>query len=175
MANVYGSNGNRWWVGQNVGGSAMEKTVFGSNAIVPVGIAPGTPPAGYESLPSGNAADDAKFAAAAKSHAAKVVVEGITWAHINGPFTTQAAANAAIPGIQAKTPAAGEGQQVASNAGATLANITGGITGFSGTNFVLRALKIVVGGVLVIVGISKLTGTTNAVTKAVSKVPIVPL
>lgn len=58
---------------------------------------------------------------------------------------------------------------------ATLGNITGGITGFSGTNFVLRALKIIVGGVLVIVGIAHLTGADNAITKVVSKVPLIPV
>ena len=180
MANKYGDSGNRWWVGQNVGGSAAEKNPLG-DAIVPIAspLIPGTPPAGYESLPSGNAADDKKFAAAALADKAgahtTITVEGIKWYNINGPYTTQAAANAAIAGIQSKTPAQGEAGQVVNNVANLLGKITGGIIDFSGTNFFLRALKVVVGGVLVIVGFMRMTGAENAITKVASKVPIIPV
>lgn len=53
-----------------------------------------------------------------------------------------------------------------------LGNITGGITGFSGTNFVLRAVKIIIGGALVIIGLAHMTGSDNAVFSAARKLPL---
>lgn len=129
MSNVYGSSGNRWWVGQNVGGSNAEKNIFGHNAIVPAGGIPGTPPSGYESLPSGSAADDAAFAAAA-GKGGRVTVEGITWYNITGPYATQAQANAAIPNIQSASPAQGEiGQATGNAAGSGLGGIAAALAG----------------------------------------------
>ena len=153
MPNVYGGHGNRWWVGQNIGGSFMEQTVFGKNAVVPVGGLPGTPPAGYESLPSGNAADDAEFAAAA-GQGGTVVVEGITWNNINGPYPSQAAANAAIPGIQAADPAMGEAQQAQHNA-------TSGWT-HNIEQWLVRGFEMLLGLGLIIVSLAKLASDTPA-------------
>lgn len=102
MANTYGDSGNRWWVGWN--------TAQGVNANL-------YSPSGYESLPSGNAADDAQFAAAAKANKNTtspntISVENVSWYNIQGPFSTQAQANAAIPAIAAKNPAPGVLQQL---------------------------------------------------------------
>lgn len=84
-------------------------------------------------------------------------------------------ANIKNPVTAAKAVTKGATTAAADAAKAVLGNITGGITGFSGTNFVLRALKVVVGGVLVIVGFMRMTGADNAITKVASKVPIIPL
>lgn len=108
MPSTFGNNGNRWWVGLNV---ASAET--GIIHAVPI-----TVPNGYESLPSGNATDDALFAQAAafnKTHTSKpntVTVEHIVWFNINGPYSTQAEADAAIPAIQQQNPAPGEFQQI---------------------------------------------------------------
>jgi hypothetical protein len=46
------------------------------------------------------------------------------------------------------------------------------ITGISGTNLVLRGLKVIIGGVLLLVGIVKLSGATGKIAAIASKVPI---
>lgn len=55
----------------------------------------------------------------------------------------------------------------------------GGLTKLAGelnsSAFWLRAAKVVIGGVLLIVGLSKIAGVDNAITEAVKKVPIVPV
>jgi hypothetical protein len=55
----------------------------------------------------------------------------------------------------------------------------GGLTKLAGeldsSAFWLRAVKVIVGGVLLIVGLSRITGVDNAVTNAVKKVPVVPI
>jgi hypothetical protein len=86
-------------------------------------------PAGYESLHAGNLADNAKFLAAAAATkvggpfaAGKgpvISVENVKWANVNGPYATQAQANAAIPAIQKAEPAPGaasEAEQAATSA-----------------------------------------------------------
>jgi hypothetical protein len=111
MAKIYGDNGNRWWVGLNV--ESDQSTILGTGSILS--------PNGYESLPSGNAVDDVKFAAAAikdknATHPVTISVENVDWYNINGPYITQKAADAAIPGIQRGHPAAGEAQQLLNEA-----------------------------------------------------------
>ena len=170
---------NRWWVGLNVGSD--QSTILGTASILS--------PDGYESLPSGNTADDAKFAAAAirnkgASKPVTISVENVSWYNINGPYTTQAEANAAIPAIQKAHPAPGEAQQLANEglagngqAGAAsnpvgLGNFLADITGFSGSNFVVRALKVIIGGTLLMVGIAHMTGAGDKVSELARKVPI---
>lgn len=173
MANIYGDKGNRWWVGLNIGSD--QSTVFGTGSKLS--------PVGYESLPSGNAADDAKFAAAAvkdKSAASPVTisVENVSWYNINGPYPTQAAANAAIPAIQNAHPAPGEasqlvdaatGQPQSSNSAAGLTTLLHELTS-EGTW--IRVAKVVVGSALVIVGLANMTGASEVVGNAVKKAPI---
>jgi hypothetical protein len=93
----------------------------------PVGEILSTPPSGYESVHGGNAVDNAKFLAAAAatkvagpSPAGKgptISVENITWANVNGPYATQAQANAAIPAIQKAAPAPGAAQEASADVG----------------------------------------------------------
>lgn len=59
-----------------------------------------------------------------------------------------------------------------SAASGLLGNITAGITGFSGTNFVLRAIKVIIGGVLLLIGLAHITGADNAISDAARKAPL---
>lgn len=132
MPTTYGNSGNRWWVGLNVGSD--QSTVFGTGSILS--------PNGYESLPSGNAADDAQFAAAAAHNAGggtpnTISVENVKWFNIRGPYPNQAAANAAIPAIQKAHPAPGEVQQV--TAGGQPSAAAGGGINFSSIQNALTA------------------------------------
>lgn len=95
----------RWWVGYNT-----------SQGVEGVGLLTGGSPSGYESMPSGNATDDALFAAAALKDKAggtpvTISVENVTWYNVNGPYATQAQANAAIPAINKAHPSQGIGAQ----------------------------------------------------------------
>lgn len=169
-AAVYGGQGNRWWVGLNVGSD--QSTLLGTASLLS--------PNGYESLPSGDAGDDAQFAAAAAKDkgAAKPVtisVEHVSWYNINGPYATQAAANAALPAIQKAHPAPGERQQLTNEAiegngqaGAASSPVTDPLAAF--LSFVTskggweRVAKIVVGSTMIIVGLLKITGAGKAAT-----------
>lgn len=46
------------------------------------------------------------------------------------------------------------------------------LTGLSGTNLVNRALKIIIGGILVLFGVIHLTGVSGSVASTVKKVPL---
>jgi hypothetical protein len=174
--NTYGDTGNRWWVGLNT--AVNNKTIFGTGSPIGGGEVLNPEPSGYESLPSGNAADDAKFVAAAKYNAAHttkpntISVENINWYNINGSFTTQAAANAAIPAIQKVNPAPGVigsiansgipgvsqiagAVQTATSSEQALQNFIGDLTS---ANFWVRVAKVIAGGAILIVGLVKLTG-----------------
>lgn len=189
MVSTYGNNGNRWWVGLNVGEGGSNQTIFGTPSISAVNP---FSPSGYESLPSGNAADDAKFtAAAAKNKGSKnpetISVENIEWFNIQGPFTTQAAANAAIPAIQKANPAPGVLGQAAkdnaSNPVGAVANAASKITSLSDFLSVLgepdlwiRVAKVIAGGLILIVGLLKLTGTDKTIGGIAAKaVKVAPL
>jgi hypothetical protein len=173
MPNVYGNNGNRWWVGLNVGSD--QSTVFGTGSILS--------PNGYESLPSGNATDDRLFAAAAARNrgAAKpntISVENVSWYNINGPYPNQAAANAAIPAIQAKHPAPGAIQQITAGSQNTAANGGGfnptAITDFLGrltdANLWLRVGEFLLGALLIFSGAMKLSGANADIGSIAKKV-----
>jgi hypothetical protein len=54
-------------------------------------------------------------------------VENVSWYNIRGPYTTQAAANAAIPAIQRAAPAPGEVQQLT---GVSFGSIEQALTAF---------------------------------------------
>ena len=163
----FGDGGNRWWVGLNTGSS--QSTVFGTSSLLS--------PVGYESLPSGNAADDAKFAAAAakdkgSSSPVTISVENVSWYNVNGPYPTQAAANAAIPAIQKAHPAPGEasqlvdaatGQPQSANSATGLTTLLGDLTS---KNTYLRAAKVIVGSIMIIVGLAKITGAGKVATTA---------
>jgi len=197
MANKYGDGGNRWWVGQNIGEGGSQKTILGTPSL---GALNPFSPSGYQSLPSGNAADDAKFAAAAKKNKGStnpntISVENIQWFNIQGPYTTQPLANAAIPAIQKANPSPGVLGQVAkdnsSNPLGAAANIASDATqagstaigtvenflqGLTSRNLWIRVAKITIGGAILIVGLAKLTGADKAVGGLASKaVKVAPL
>lgn len=190
---VYGDKGNRWWVGMNVGESGSDKTIFGTPSISALNP---FSPSGYESLPSGNAQDDAQFAAAAKKNKGStkpvtISVENIEWFNIQGPFTTQAAANAAIPAIQKANPAPGVLGQVQKDnnsnpvgavAGAVdnavngITSVVGFLSALGDPHLWIRLVKIVAGGAILIVGLVKLTGLDSKAggiaAKAVKAAPL---
>ncbi len=178
MANTYGSSGNRWWVGMNVGETGSESTIFGTpslNQLNPLSSAPGN----YQSLPSGDATDDGKFAVAAKANkgSAKpstISVENIEWYNIQGPYTTQAAANAAIAAISKANPAPGvTGQAAADNnsnpigavaaAASDASAIEHFLSNLGSANLWIRVAKTAVGATLLIVGLAKITGADKQV------------
>lgn len=102
MTDTFGDSGNRWWVGWNhaQGNRASFPSLSGPN--------------GYEAFPSGSAADDAAIVKAGVG--GTLSLHNITWDIKGGPYATKAAANAAIPAIQAASPAPGTVAQVASGA-----------------------------------------------------------
>jgi hypothetical protein len=173
MTNTYGNSGDRWWVGYNTAQENVLNPQAGINT-----------PSGYESLPSGNATDDALFAAAAViNRGAKnpntISVENISWFNINGPYKTQAAANAAIPAINKAHPSGGVLQQVTAAAAGTNSPGAGGGSGTSVLGFLsalssantwVRVAKVAIGGVILIVGIAKLSGMNSSVAAKAIKV-----
>lgn len=178
---TYGNTGTRWWVGLNVGETGGQSTVFGKPSSLFIGK-----PNGYESLPSGNAADDAKFAAAARVNKGSarpntISVENVQWYNINGPYSTQAKANAAIPAIQKAHPAPGELSQVSTNTG--IPNplsweqaLAAFLSDLTSANLWIRVAKVTIGGTLLIVGLIELTGQSKNVkgiaAKAVKAAPL---
>jgi hypothetical protein len=169
MASVYGNNGNRWWAGLNIGSD--QSTILGTNSILS--------PVGYESLPSGDAADDKQFAAAAaknkgSANPVTISVENVSWYNINGPYATQALANAAIPAIQKAHPAPGElsqlydsdtGQPQSANSAAlpSLANLESFLAALGSAHLWERVGEFAIGIVLIAVGLVKLTGSGTVV------------
>lgn len=111
---------NSWWVGENLTNQNSFRlgNFFSNNA-----------PSGYQAVQAGNATDAAAFAKSMSTGQPTPNLHGISWQIRGGPYNTEAEANAALPGIQAKTPAPGAVQQaVAPIAGLeALAHIIGDI------------------------------------------------
>jgi len=77
---------------------------------------------GYQAVHAGNATDQALFAAAAANNKNNpnpntISVENISWYNVQGPYATEAQANAAIPAIQKANAAPGEVSQIAQGSG----------------------------------------------------------
>jgi hypothetical protein len=91
-------------------------------------------------------------------------------------FNTYAAAVAAAKS-DSKTAKANAvppiGANPASNAGPKLPAWSLDIFGISG--WFIRGMKVVFGGVLIILGISRLTGVDNKIVQLASKIPVVPV
>jgi hypothetical protein len=107
-----------------------------------------------------------------------VVVEATTMAEYDaykaegakGPYATEAAAQDAADGQTAKAKSTESNLPAPSlsDLGETL-----GITGISGTNLVIRTLKVVIGGTLLLVGIVHLAGIdSGSIATLARKVPI---
>jgi hypothetical protein len=153
MAHKYGDTGNRWWAAYNTSQSLFSANLYS--------------PSGYESLPSGNATDDALFAAAAALTAVKafpagkgpvISVENVHWANVNGPYPTQAAANAEVAKLQKKAPAPGTDQQAENQAKATVAKT---LLGFLESDQLwTRIGEVILGLLLITVGVAKLAEGT---------------
>lgn len=83
--------------------------------------------------------------------------------------TLEGAANYASA---ATDPAVTAGADAAQNAAPAAPNIIGDITGFHGSNFVIRAAKVIIGGTLVIVGLAHMSGADNSIAQAARKIPL---
>lgn len=109
---------------------------------------------------------------AAAEARAKTVVDGT----VTGPFSTEADAKAAVAkGQTAASPQAAEtpselGSQVSSGIG-TLASFLG-VGSVSGTNLVIRGLKVIIGGIMLLVGLVHITGVGGDIANAARKVPL---
>lgn len=182
---TYGDSGNRWWVAYNT--SQQDRTALGTSVGNPLS----TTPSGYEALPSGNAADDIQFAnaaAATKKSGAQpagkgptISVENITWANVTGPYTTKAAAQAAIKGIQKAAPAPSTAQVAEQNVpGASdISSVVGFLSTLGEANTWIRIAKVAAGGIILFIGLAHLTGADKAiggvVGKAVKAAPLLAL
>ena len=167
----------------NIGETGGQRTIFGTPSLNILR------PSGYESLPSGNAKDDAQFAKAAKANKGSrkpdtISVENIKWFNIQGPFASQAAADKAIPAIQKANPAPGVIGQIAKDnngnpvgaaakaaeaAGSAVSSMEGFFSSLGDINLWIRVGKVAVGGIILIVGLVKLTGADHKASGIVKK------
>lgn len=91
-----------WWVGWNTNQSTGFANPFDPSSAN-----------GYQSLKTtaGDGTEDDANAAAALASGSEVSLHNILWKIVGGPYTSQAAANAAIPSIQKAKPAPGAAAQ----------------------------------------------------------------
>jgi hypothetical protein len=165
VPNTYGNNGNRWWVGYNTAQGDLAKFPSLSG------------PSGYEALPSKNATDDALFVKARAKWAAghhantdTTSVENINWLIPGGPYTSKAAAVAAIPAIQKAAPAPGavsQATQAVTNAVPGLSQIGTFFSDLGQANTWIRVAEVILGVALIGIGIAHITKVDNVVSKAV--------
>lgn len=99
-----------------------------------------------------------------------------------GPFSTQSDAQSWANSYEASPSTLHAGSGLSTSTGTvtgdsppSLGNIVGSITGFHGTNFVIRAVKIVVGAGLLLIGLAHLTGADNSIMNAARNVKVVPV
>lgn len=156
MPSTFGNNGNRWWVGWNhaQGDLAKFPSLSGPN--------------GYETFPSGSAADDAAIVKAGVG--GTLSLHNITWTIMGGPYSTKALANAAIPAIQKATPAPGAVSQVTqsvTNAVPGLNQIGTFFSDLGQANTWIRVGEVILGVILIGIGIAHITKVENVVSKAV--------
>lgn len=88
---------------------------------------------------------------------------------LSGPYSTEEDAKAAAAKLPTKEQSSA--QNVASSLNPANWNLQ--VSGVAGWFF--RGLKVLFGGVLMIIGISKLTGIDNKITQLASKIPVVPV
>lgn len=112
--------------------------------------------------------------AAAQAKAA-LVVDGT----VTGPFTTEATAQAAVKaGKTSASPQAAEtpseiGSQVSSGVlDGIPASVGSFFSALGNTNTWIRVAKVVVGGLLLVIGLVHITGADNALASAARKVPL---
>ena len=124
-----------------------------------------------------------KVVQAASASAALATIPGAVGT-VNGPYATQALAQAQADKDQAaqsagtETSSGGTGTsnnpKTNVNPGSLLGTLAGflGVGKISGTNLVIRGLKIIVGGILLITGLVHLTGLSGDLADTVRKVPL---
>ena len=106
------------------------------------------------------------YEATTAAQAAKYVADGY-----KGPYATQAAAEAQA---QARQSAAESTEVNLPSAGSLLGTLAGflGVGHVSGTNLVIRAVKVIIGGLLLVVGLVHLTGVSGAAADVARRVPL---
>jgi hypothetical protein len=107
------------------------------------------------------------YEATTAAQAAKYVSDGY-----KGPYATQAAAEAQA---QARQSAAESTEVNLPSAGSLLGTLAGflGVKGpISGTNLVIRAVKVIIGGLLLIIGLVHITGIEGAAADTARRVPL---
>jgi hypothetical protein len=104
---------------------------------------------------------------------------GLGWHELNIPGSdteAQAAAAAVKEFPGGKTPtssiATGAANEVQNETGVNTASVSSFLTSLSSANTWIRVAKVIIGGVLLIVGIVHITGADNAVASAARKVPL---
>lgn len=126
------------------------------------------------------------------NNATPVIIGGKKWEVVLGPFATKQEAESASPasalsviaGVVAAgvatagggTNPAGEfgaGQQAASNALSGLSAIGDFFSRLAQANTWVRVGKVVVGGLMLIIGVSKMTGADNQIVRLASKIPVI--
>lgn len=100
-------------------------------------------------------------------------------AHPNAPESGAQAALLAADQVSASLPAGGGLSGVQSGTTQAAASPIGTLAGFlglsgkiSGTNLVIRGAKVIIGGLLLIIGLVHITGADNAVASLARKVPV---
>ena len=104
---------------------------------------------------------------------------GLGWHELNIPGSATAAQAAAeakkeFPNGKAPTTSLTKGaaNEVQNQTGVSTSSVTGFLTALSSANTWIRVSKVVIGGVLLIVGLVHITGADNAVASAARKVPL---
>lgn len=143
-----------WWVGAYIE-AGMSTSSSGGTAYLPFVF------------------QDATKAQAQKDAGAKLLA---------GPFSTQADAQNWANSYESSPSTLHAGSGLSTSTGTvtgdsppSLGNLVGSITGFHGSNFVIRAAKIIIGGALLLIGLAHLTGADNSVMKAARNVKMVPI
>ena len=143
-----------WWVGENLTNqnSLRIGNFFSNNA-----------PSGYQAVQAGDTTDAIAFSKSLSTNSPTPNLHGISWQIRGGPYVTQDQAVKAIPGIQKTTPAPSALQQT------PVASVTDFLSGFTSKNLWVRVAKVAVGGIILIVGLAKLTGAEKGIAGAAVK------
>jgi hypothetical protein len=90
--------------------------------------------------------------------------------NVTGPFSTEADAKAAVASGKVNRGDQSQAQQAITAVGNALGGWNLAVSGIAG--WFARALKVTLGGVLMIIGLSRLTGVDNKITQLAGKVPL---
>lgn len=104
--------------------------------------------------------------ATSQAEATKLKAEGY-----GTPYSSKAAATAAASAATKEATSTETDLTVSGSLLGTLAQFLG-VSKISGTNLMVRAVKVIVGGIMLIVGLAHMTGAANDLAAAARKVPL---